>query len=428
MKLSPPAPWPVFPDDEVDAASAVLRSGKVNYWTGDICRAFERDYAAYVGASHAVAVANGTVALELALYALGVGEGDEVITTSRTYIASASCAVMRGAVPVVVDVDRASQNIDPDAIRAAITPRTRAIVAVHLAGWPCDMDAIMAIADEFGLKVIEDCAQAHGAEYKGRQVGSIGHAGAFSFCQDKIISTGGEGGMLTTSDTEVWKRAWAFKDIGRSYDAVYHQEHPPGFRWLTETFGTNWRLTEMQAAIGRKQLQKLDGWIDQRRAHAEALTATFLDIPAVRVALPPASIRHAYYKYYVFVEPECLRQAWGRDRIIAELTNRGVPCFSGSCSDIQREKAFTTLPNFQRNEVPVALELGETSLMFLVHPTLDADYIAQVCAHIVEVFALATDASANAVIEGSVAHPRQVGPAAGNVKNVGADDETVFIE
>lgn len=428
MKLSPPAPWPVFPDDEVDAASAVLRSGKVNYWTGDICRAFERDYAAYVGASHAVAVANGTVALELALYALGVGEGDEVITTSRTYIASASCAVMRGAVPVVVDVDRASQNIDPAAIRAAITPRTRAIVAVHLAGWPCDMDAIMAIADEFGLKVIEDCAQAHGAEYKGRQVGSIGHAGAFSFCQDKIISTGGEGGMLTTSDTEVWKRAWAFKDIGRSYDAVYHQEHPPGFRWLTETFGTNWRLTEMQAAIGRKQLQKLDGWIDQRRAHAAALTSTFLDIPAVRVALPPASIRHAYYKYYVFVEPECLRQAWDRDRIIAELTNRGVPCFSGSCSDIQREKAFATLPNFQRNEVPVALELGETSLMFLVHPTLDAEYIAQVRAHIVEVFALATDASANAVMEGSVAHPRQVGLAAGNAKNVGADDETVFIE
>lgn len=428
MTLPPPAPWPVFPQDEVDAVSAVLRSGKVNYWTGDICRAFERDYAAYVGTDHAIAVANGTVALELALYALDIGAGDEVITTSRTYIASASCVVMRGAMPVVVDVDRASQNIAPAAIRAAITPNTKAIIAVHLAGWPCDMDAIMAIADEFNLKVIEDCAQAHGAEYKGRQVGSIGHAGAFSFCQDKIISTGGEGGMFTTSDPEVWKRAWAFKDIGRSYDAVYHQEHPPGFRWLTETFGTNWRLTEMQAAIGRKQLQKLDGWIDQRRAHAAALTETFLGIPAVRVALPPASVRHAYYKYYVFVEPRCLREGWDRDRIIAQLSSRGVPCFSGSCADIQREKAFGTLPGFRPTEVPVAAELGETSLMFLVHPTLDPHYIAQVCEQIVAVFEMASAPGvwpphAPAVVQ----KPRQRIPGRSD-KGVSADDENVFID
>jgi hypothetical protein len=428
MTLPPPAAWPVFPGDEVDAVSAVLQSGKVNYWTGDICRAFERDYAAYVGTTHAVAVSNGTVALELALYALGIGAGDEVITTSRTYIASASCAVMRGAIPVVVDVDRATQNIAPAAIRAAITPNTRAIIAVHLAGWPCDMDAIMAIAGEFGLKVIEDCAQAHGAEYKGRQVGSIGHAAAFSFCQDKIISTGGEGGMLTTSDAEVWKRAWAFKDIGRSYDAVYHQEHPPGFRWLTETFGTNWRLTELQAAIGRKQLQKLDGWIDQRRANAAALTATFLEIPAVRVALPPPAVRHAYYKYYVFVEPKCLREGWDRDRIIAELSSRGVPCFSGSCSDIQREKAFETLPGFIRTEVPVALELGETSLMFLVHPTLEAGYMAQVCAQIVNVFEQATDPAIWPAHASSAAHGARGPSSVRSDSNVGAGDETVFID
>ncbi len=427
MKLAPPAPWPVFPEDEIDAVSAVLHSGKVNYWTGDICRAFERDYAAYVGVDHAVAVANGTVALELALYALGIGAGDEVITTSRTYIASASCAVIRGAVPVVVDVDRASQNIDPAAIRAAVTARTKAIIVVHLAGWPCDMDAVMAIAEEFDLKVIEDCAQAHGAEYKGRQVGSIGHAGAFSFCQDKIISTGGEGGMMTTNDPEVWKRAWAFKDIGRSYDAVYHRDHPPGFRWLTETFGTNWRLTEMQAAIGRKQLQKLDRWIAQRRAHAAMLTATFLEIPAVRVSLPPAAIRHAYYKYYVFVEPDRLRHGWDRDRIIAELTSRGVPAFSGSCSDIQREKAFATLPGFKHNEVPVALELGDTSLMFLVHPTLSAAYMAQVCAQIAEVLTLASrpDGAPRAP---AVAHSPQMLRVLEDAKAVGAGDETVYID
>lgn len=385
-----PAPWPTFPPDEINAVTAVLQSGKVNYWTGDICRSFERDYAAYVGTKYAVAVANGTVALELALYALGIGPGDEVITTSRTYIASASCAVMRGAMPIIVDVDRASQNICPDAIRAAITERSKAIIVVHLAGWPCDMDAIMKIAEEFDLKVIEDCAQAHGAVYKGRQVGSIGDAAAFSFCQDKIISTGGEGGMMTTNDTNVWERAWAYKDIGRSYDAVYRREHAPGFRWLTETFGTNWRLTEMQAAIGRLQLKKLDGWIATRGQYAAMLTRAFEAIPAVRVALPASDLVHAYYKYYVFVEPELLRADWTRDRIIAELTAMGVPCFSGSCSEIHREKAFDTLAVKQEVFVPVAEELGQTSLMFLVHPTLTPEYMRAVIEVIERVFAKAS--------------------------------------
>lgn len=389
-KLLPPAAWPLFPEDEVDAVTAVLRSGKVNYWTGDIGRTFETEYAAYVGTKYAVAVANGTVALELALYALGIGAGNEVITTSRTYIASASCAVMRGALPVIVDVDRVSQNIAPEAICAAITPRTKAIVVVHLAGWPCDMDEIMAVANEFNLKVVEDCAQAHGAAYKGRQVGSIGHAAAFSFCQDKIISTGGEGGMMVTNDDGVWKKAWAYKDIGRSYDAVYHREHPPGFRWLTESFGTNWRLTEVQAAIGRLQLQKLNGWIEKRREYAAMLTQAFLAIPAVRVTLPPPEILHAYYKYYVFVEPEHLLPDWGRDRIVAELTALGVPCFSGSCSEIYLEKAFDTLPSKPAERLPVAKELGETSLMFLVHPTLTTAYMQEVVEAIQSVFAKAS--------------------------------------
>jgi dTDP-4-amino-4,6-dideoxygalactose transaminase len=389
-KLAPPAPWPLFADDEITAATDVLRSGKVNYWTGDICRRFEQAYAAYVGTRHAVAVANGTVALELALYALGIGPGDEVITTSRTYIASASCVVMRGAMPVVVDVDSVTQNICPHAIRAAITPRTKAIIAVHLAGWPCDMDPIMAIAEEFGLKVIEDCAQAHGATYKGRQVGAIGHAAAFSFCQDKIISTGGEGGMLTTNDEALWERAWAYKDIGRSYDAVYRREHGPGFRWLTDTFGTNWRLTEVQGAIGLLQLGKLDAWRAARQQHAATLTRAFMQIPALRLTVPPPDIEHAYYKYYVFLNPELLQADWSRDRIIAELVAAGVPCFSGACSEIYLEKAFDTVPSKPKTRLPVARELGETSLMFMVHPNLSAEWMAQVCAAVTAVFARAS--------------------------------------
>lgn len=401
-KLSPPAPWPLFAPDEIEAATAVLRSGKVNYWTGEECRKFEREYAEYVGTKYAVAVANGTVALELALYALGVGYGDEVITTSRTYIASASCIVMRDALPVVVDVDRDSGNICPKAIRAAITPRTRAIVVVHLAGWPCQMDEIMAIAAEHGIKVIEDCAQAHGATYKGKPVGSFGHAAAFSFCQDKILTTAGEGGMLTTNDEFVWERAWAYKDIGRSYDAVYHRQHPPGFRWLTDTFGTNWRMTEFQAAIGRLQLAKLDTWTQARRNNAAALTHAFREIPAVRVPQPASDIGHACYKYYVYVEQEFLRPGWTRDRLVEELNAVGVPCFTGSCSEIYLEKAFESVPTRPADRLPVAQELGETSLMFLVHPTISNEWLAQAITAISEVFSQAMIAGQRRVIERDV--------------------------
>lgn len=389
-KISPVAPWPFYPEDEVAAATEVLKSGKVNYWTGDICRAFEREYASYVGVPYAVAVSNGTVALELALYSLGIGKGDEVITTSRTYIATASCAVMRGALPVIVDVDRNSQNISPEAIKAAITPKTKAIIVVHLAGWPCDMDAILKIAKDHDLKVIEDCAQANGATYKGKQVGSFGHASAFSFCQDKIITTGGEGGMMVTHSEDVWKKAWAYKDIGRSYDAVYNREHPPGFRWLTETFGTNWRLTEFQGAIGRLQLKKLDSQIEIRRKNAAVLTQAFEKIPAFRLTLPPSDIGHAYYKYYVFLRPEMLKSDWDRDRIVAELTERGVPCFTGSCSEIYLEKAFDKVPTKPKQRLPVAKELGETSLMFLVHPTLNEEYMKEVAHEIQDVLKIAT--------------------------------------
>ncbi|AEU35843.1 DegT/DnrJ/EryC1/StrS family aminotransferase [Granulicella mallensis] len=370
LRKHPFAPWPSFSQEEIAAVTRVLESGKVNYWTGDQGRQFEAEFAAFTGCKHAIALANGTVALELALQALGIGPGDEVISTSRTFIASASCTVMRGATPVMADVDRDSQNITAETIRAVLTPRTRAIIAVHLAGWPCDMDPILDLAREHGLKVIEDCAQAHGATYKGRPVGSMGDVNAFSFCQDKILTTGGEGGMLTTNDTALWSRAWAYKDHGKSYDAVYHRHHPPGYRWLHESFGTNWRLTEMQSAIGRLQLGKLPQWVQARRELADVLTERFSAMPALRITKPTAESMHSFYKYYVFLRTERLREGWDRQRIADAINAEGVPCFSGSCSEIYLEKAF---PAELRppTRLPVAQELGETSLMFLVHPTLN---------------------------------------------------------
>ncbi|MDB5813287.1 MAG: Glutamine--scyllo-inositol transaminase [Rhodocyclales bacterium] len=366
------APWPFYDEEQVAAVAAVLRSGKVNYWTGEEGRLFEREYADYLGRRHAIAVANGTVALELALHAFGIGAGDEVIVPSRTYIASASCAVMCGAVPVVADVDRDSQCMTAASIEAVLTPRTRAIVAVHLAGWPCDMDAIMALSVEHGLVVIEDCAQAHGAFYKGRPVGAFGHAAAFSFCQDKVMTTGGEGGLLAMDDENVWKCAWSFKDIGRSFDAVYRREHVPGFRWLTESFGTNWRMTEMQAVLGRIQLRRLPEWSARRRANAETLRTALANTPGLRIPAPFVHMQHAWYKFYAFIEPAALKHNWSRDRIMQEVESSGVPCSVGSCGEIYREKAFTDRGWQPAQPLPTAVELAVTSLCFLIHPTLGA--------------------------------------------------------
>jgi hypothetical protein len=377
--------WPHYTADEVSAVQAVLESGRVNYWTGTVAREFEGDYAREAGTRHAIALANGTVALELALMAYGIGPGDEVITTPRTFIASASCAVMRGARPVFADVDPDSQNITAETIAPAITRRSRAIIAVHLAGWPCEMDGILALAADKALVVIEDCAQANGARYRARPVGGIGHAGAFSFCQDKIITTGGEGGMLTTNDECVWSRSWSFKDHGKSYDAVYRREHPPGFRWLHESFGTNWRMTEMQAAIGRTQLAKLPDWIEKRRSNARVLAEGLRDARGLRIPQPPEHIHHAYYKFYGFLELGRLKAGWTRDRVMVEIVQRGVPCFSGSCSEIYLEKAFDANGLRPAQRLPVARSLGESSLMFLVHPTLDQSHMTRTCQVVTDV-------------------------------------------
>ena len=372
------AAWPHFSPDEVEAAVQVLQSGHVNYWTGSEGRLFEQEFAKFCGCKYAVALANGTVALEGALSALGVGPGDDVVTTSRTFIASASCAARIGARPVFADVDRQSQNITAESILKVLTPRTKAIIAVHLAGWPCEMDEILELARERDIKVVEDCAQAHGATYKGRPIGSLGDVAAFSFCQDKIMTTAGEGGMVTTNSADLWNIIWSLKDHGKSYDAVYHRKHAPGFKWLHESIGTNWRLSEVQSAVGRLQLRKLPGWVARRRDHAAKLTSCLAEQAGLRITTPPKHINHSYYKYYAFICPEDFRSSWNRDRVLAEIVAQGIPCFSGSCSEIYLENAF---PAEWRpaNRLPVARELGENALMFLVHPTLTDDDVARTC-------------------------------------------------
>lgn len=392
MLNTPFSPWPSFTAQEADAVRNVLLSNKVNYWTGTECREFEKEFAAWAGTRYAVALANGTLALDVALKALGIGPGDEVVVTPRTFIASISCVVNAGATPVFADVEADSGNLSAATIAKVLTPRTRAVICVHLAGWPCDMDAIMALAETHGLKVIEDCAQAHGAQYKGRNVGSIGHVGAWSFCQDKIMTTGGEGGMVTTNDEALWRTMWSFKDHGKSYAAVYEREHAPGFRWLHESFGTNWRMLEMQAAVGRIQLQRMADWTAARTRHAEQIWATCGACPALHVPAVPAGMRHAHYKCYAYVRPEKLAQGWSRDRIVAEINALGVPCYQGSCSEVYLEKAFDGTGWRPAAPLPAAHALGATSMMFLVHPTLTQAEVDKTCTVIAQVMQQATAA------------------------------------
>jgi dTDP-4-amino-4,6-dideoxygalactose transaminase len=383
------ATWPSFSIEEATAVKNVILSNKVNYWTGTECREFEKEFAAWVGTEYAVALSNGTLALDVALKALHIADGDEVIVTPRTFLASASCIVNAGAIPVFADVDRDSQNITAETIRAVLTPRTRAIICVHLAGWPCDMDPIMELAEAHGLFVIEDCAQAHGARYKGRMVGGIGHIGAWSFCQDKIMTTGGEGGMVTTNSRTWWRDMWSYKDHGKSWEAMYEREHPPGYRWVHDSFGTNWRMLETQAVIGRIQLQRMASWTAQRQANARRIAAACRQSAALRVPLVPANVEHACYKFYAFVEPGRLAEGWTRDRIVDEIAARGVPCMQGTCSELYLEKAFDDTAYRPKERLKVARELGETSLMFLVHPTLTEADIDRTCQAIRDVFSMA---------------------------------------
>jgi dTDP-4-amino-4,6-dideoxygalactose transaminase len=394
VRTDPLAPWPHFDDEMTNAVTEVLRSGKVNYWTGKSVRRFEKDFAEFVGSNFGIAVSNGTVAVELGLHAVGIKPGDEVIVPPRTFIATASAAAMLGARPVFADIDPVSGNVTAETIAAVITPKTRAIIVVHAAGWPCDMDPIIELAREHGLRVIEDCAQAHGAKYKGRHVGTIGDVGAFSFCQDKIISTGGEGGMVVTDCPDIWERAWSFKDHGKGWDAIQNcQQQRTVFKWLHESIGTNWRMTEMQAAIGLIALRRLPVWVKARQSHAALLDEELANLPGIEVLTPPSDAEHSYYKHYANVASEMLSDKWSRDEIVRCIQQEGIPCGSGLCCEIYLEKAIQNAGFAPAERLPNAQALGERCIMFMVHPTLSREEIEDTVAAVAKVMrAVAADA------------------------------------
>ncbi|HYQ68682.1 DegT/DnrJ/EryC1/StrS aminotransferase family protein [Actinophytocola sp.] len=388
VRSTPLPGWPAYGPEDIEAAGQVLASGRVNYWTGVHGRAFEDELAAAVGTRYAVAVANGTVALELALHAVGTGPGDEVIVPAATFVATASAVVACGARPVVVDVDADTMTMTARTAAPAITGRTAAIVVVHLAGHPADLEPLRALADDHHLPLVEDCAQAHGASYRGRPVGGLGDIGAWSFCQDKIISTAGEGGAVTTSDPELWRRCWERKDHGKSWAAV-HEPPGPGFHWVHHDFGTNGRMTEIQAAVGRNQLRKLSAWTKQRTANAAVLIDTMRAEPAVHVPEPAEGAGHAYYRFYARVRPRRLARGWDRDRLVAAVAAEGIPARQGGCMEVYRERAFRRFPDAPRI-LPIAAELGRTCFSLPVHPTLEPSDVDDMAAAVVKVLREAT--------------------------------------
>lgn len=363
--------WPFYAPDEIEAVIEVLQSGRVDASRSrERCRAFEQAFAAATDMPHAVALANGMLALELGLQSLGIGVGDEVVLTPRSFAAAAACVVACGATPVFADVDPESQNLTADSIARVLTPRTRMVIAVHLAGWPCAMDEIMTLARGLGLYVIEDCAQAHGATYDGRPVGSFGDIAVFSFGADDIMSTGGAGGMLLVRDEAVWARVSSCNGDGRKPERA-DAASVANFRRLQEPFGSSYHLTEMQAAIGLMQLTKLPEWLAHRRRNAAILTACLSGLSALRLTVPPESIGHAYYKYHAFLRPEGLRRGWDRRRVVEAAIDAGVPCIDGTGPQIHLEKALKAAGIGPNGVLPNAAELGELGLMLPVDPTLD---------------------------------------------------------
>lgn len=381
--------WPLFDHEERAAAAEVLTSGRVSYWTGKHGRTFEREFASIVGTRYAVAVSSGTAALELALMSLDIGQGDEVIIPAATSIATPAAAIRCGAKVVIADVDIRTQCLSKDTVEPLLTPRTRAIIVVHLAGHPAEMSPLLKLAEERGIRVIEDCGQAHGARYFGESVGKFGDIAVWSFCHDKIVTTGGEGGAITTSDLALWRRCWELKEHGRNVSTAHGHQPVVPFAWAHDSFGTNARMTELQAAIGRVQLGRLKDWVTRRQTNAGLLTGVLRELDAVRVDDPPAHIQHSYWRFYAHIRPEALRYGWNRDRVVNAVIAEGIPCGPGGCAEIYREPAFRALPDIPTH-LPVAAQLGSTAFTLPVHPNLGVNHMADVAEAVVRVMRAAT--------------------------------------
>lgn len=356
--------WPTFTEKEIKVANKVIASGKVNYWTGIYCKKFELNFKKKFGLKHTISVANGSLALDAAVNVLNLKKNDEVIVTPRSYVSSASCVQKTSAKIRFVDVDLNTQNISIDEIKKNINSNTRLIICVHLAGWPCDIEKIKKIIGKRNIRIIEDCSQAHGAMINGKYAGSMGDISVWSFCNDKIISTLGEGGMISCKSDNLFKKIWAYKDCGKNLDKVLKKNKNNLFKWIHDFDGTNLRMTEIQAAVGNVQLEMLDNMIRKRSKNSSLIWKNILKSENIFAPIIPKNILHAGYRCYLFAKNKNTR-----NRFITHLNKNGIDANQGSCPEIYREKRFSRYNNYK--VLKNAKKLGDISVSLPSHHLID---------------------------------------------------------
>ena len=400
------AGWPQFSEKAIESVQQVLRSGKVNYWTGPKGMEFEKNFAAWQGSKYAISVATGTAALHVALSALGIGPGDEVIVPSYTFIATSFAVVQAGAIPRFADVNLADHCISVESAEELVTPRTKAIMPVHLYGNVCDMDKIKAFASRHNLFVIEDNAEAFGGSYKGRKTGTIGHIAGCSFCQNKTFTTGGEGGMVTTDDEELAWQARSFRDHG--YDVkerlnllALEQKLP----YIHNRVGWNYRMTEMQSAIGLAELERMDDWnMPARRRNAHILMDALGKVEQIKyMPIDTPERRNGWYTMAFSLDIENMN--CDVMQFVKAAGAEGCPCWKVFWPQCHTERAYTHKQGFGNSgfpftskeytdpasadvskvRVPNALWHEKHTFTCFAYPTFTEDDMRQIAAGLVKV-------------------------------------------
>jgi dTDP-4-amino-4,6-dideoxygalactose transaminase len=362
--------WPNYSRNLILKVNKVLKSGKINYTTGPYGKKFEKNFSKFVGNKYSVAICNGTVALEVAIKSLKLPKNSEIIVTARSFFSSAACIVNTGYTPIFADVDLSTQNISIENIKKKLSKKTKAIICVHLAGLPCEMNDISKLAKEKKLKIIEDCSQAHGASIDNRQVGRFSDVATWSFCNDKIISTLGEGGMISTNNKKIYNICKEYINHGTSNVQTKNSEK---FVYNKNSFGTNLRITEIQSIAGIEQLKDLKK-IQKIR---EKISYNYFNIISryrnfINCYMPPKNIKSAWYRFYFFLNPSIKNCQKVRFKIIESLKKNDVKCFTGSCPEIYLEKAFKKSKYPNVNRLKNCKILGETSIALDVNHTLES--------------------------------------------------------
>ena len=361
--------WPNFSKNLISNIGRILGSGKINYTDGPYGIKFEKEFSKFVGNRYSIAVCNGTAALEVAIKSLRLPKNSEIIVPARSFFASASCIVNTGYIPVFADVNLLTQNILIDDIKKKITKRTKAIICVHLAGLPCDMNSIKKLANKKKIKIIEDCSQAHGASIDNKQVGSFGDISTWSFCNDKIMSTLGEGGMISTNKKKLYEICKRFINHGTNFKKNKKTEK---FIYNKDYFGTNLRITEIQSYAGLEQLKNLKK-IQKKK---ENISKSYFDLISkyqnyFDCYYPTKKIKSAWYRFYFFLKTDIKYYQKLRFKIIKDLRKNNLKCFTGSCPEIYLEKAFKKLNNAKPIRLKNCKTLGQTSIALEINHTLE---------------------------------------------------------